>query len=147
MISIRSSTRMKVEWWYCWVLGLKSCALLTVRLKSEKILNIPKMIQSKFCQMAIRLFFHCNVFSIFSPLWYCCPFGFAHREPHMLFLKINFEIQIWLYKLSANVSTSDMRLDLFRVIHQKNHKNISLAWFQNWKKTFWIYPNLTLSLG
>ena len=31
----------------------------------------------------------------------------------MLFLKINFEIQIWLYKLSANVS-SDMRLDLFR---------------------------------
>ena len=115
--------------------------------KSEKILNIPKMIQTKFCQMAIRLFFHCNVFSIFSPLWYCCPFGFAHREPHMLFLKINFEIQIWLYKLSANVSTSDMRLDLFRVIHQKNHKNISLAWFQNWKKAFWIYPNLTLSLG
>ena len=47
------------------------------------------------------------VFSSFrycGPLWYCCPFGFAHREPHMLFLKINFEIQIWLYKLSANVS-------------------------------------------
>ena len=119
MISIRSSTRMKVEWCYCWVLGLESCALHSkakIRKnpkKSEKILNIPKMIQTKFCQMAIRLFFHCNVFSIFSPLWYCCPFGFAHREPHMLFLKINFEIQIWLYKLSANVS-SDMRLDLFR---------------------------------
>ena len=115
MISIRSSTRMKVEWCYCWVLGLESCALHSkakIRKnpkKSEKILNIPKMIQTKFCLMAIRLFFHCNVFSIFIPLWYCCPFGFAH----MLFLKINFEIQIWLYKLSANVS-SDMRLDLFR---------------------------------
>ena len=127
MISIRSSTRMKVEWWYCWVLGLESCALLTVRLKSEKILNIPKMIQTKFCQMAIRLFFHCNVFSIFSPLWYCCPFGFAHREPHMLFLKINFEIQIWLYKLSANVS-SNMRLDLFGGMHKPCGQFFGLFW-------------------